>query len=67
VEVISYGPFRGLRGVIRMVDPILADFDEPLYFYLVALDGFSFQEPIWFENHEVAGLDPLAAPYVKYW
>ncbi len=63
MEVISYGPFRRLRGVIRIVDSIPADPDEALYFYLVTLDGTSFQEPIWFESYDVEGLDLLVVAH----
>ena len=61
IRVTSYGPFRGLKGTIKTVDTILADFEEPFCFYLVALDGTSIKEPIWFEYHEVEGIDPLDA------
>jgi hypothetical protein len=53
VRVISYGPFRGLRGTILVVDTIAADLEEPFCFYLVALEGAQIKEPIWFEFHEV--------------
>jgi hypothetical protein len=57
VRVISYGPFRGLKGTIRKVDTIIADFEEPFCFYLVALDGAYIKEPIWFECDEVELVD----------
>ncbi len=53
VRVISYSPFRGLRGTIRTVDTISADRDEPFCFYHIALEGAYTQEPIWFEYNEV--------------
>jgi len=56
VRVISYGPFRGLRGIIRTVDTITADHQDPFCFYLVALVGAHTKEPIWFEYHEVEGV-----------
>jgi hypothetical protein len=65
IRVTSYGPFRGLKGTIKTVDTIIADFEEPFCFYLVALDGAYIQEPIWFEYHEVEGIDPLVASLHK--
>lgn len=53
VHVTSYSPFRGLRGPIRKVDAIADDLEEPFCFYLVALEGMSIQEPIWFAYDEV--------------
>ena len=58
----SYSPFRGLRGTIRRVDTIAADFEETFRFYLIALEGSHIQEPIWFEYDEVDIVDtPLVA------
>ncbi len=53
IRVNSYGPFRGLRGTIRTVDAISADFDEPFCFYQIVLEGAHIQEPIWFQYDEV--------------
>ena len=54
VQIISYGPFRGLKGTIRTVDTIpSADYEEPFCFYLVALEGAWMQEPVWFGCDEV--------------
>jgi hypothetical protein len=53
IRVSSYGPFRGLRGTIRTVDSISADFDEPFCFYQIVLEGAHIQEPIWFQYDEV--------------
>lgn len=40
VRVISYGPFRGLKGTIRKVDIISGlDADEAHCFYLAELEG----------------------------
>jgi hypothetical protein len=61
VSVTSYGPFRGLKGTIHTVDTITADLEEPFCFYLVALDGTSMKEPMWFEYDEVEGVDPPVA------
>ena len=52
VRIISYGPFRGLIGTIRIVDTIL-DLVEPFCFYLVELEGALTKEPVWFEYEEV--------------
>ena len=54
VQVISYSPFRGLRGTITVVDSISDDADEPFCFYLITLEGTHLKEPIWFEYDEVA-------------
>ena len=68
VRVTSYGPFRGLNGTIRTVDTIIADFEEPFCFYLVALDGTYMKEPIWFEYNEVEGIDPpIASLHERGW
>lgn len=53
VRVTSYGPFRGLRGTILAVDQIVDNREDPFCFYLVALEGASVADPVWFEYHEV--------------
>lgn len=54
VRVISYGPFRGLKGTIRKVDTIASlEADEAFCFYLVELEGTHIKEPIWFQYDEV--------------
>jgi hypothetical protein len=54
IRVISYTPFRGLRGTIKTVDAISPHEGEELFcFYCIALEGVNFQEPIWFEHDEV--------------
>lgn len=53
VRVTSYGPFRGLQGIIRRVDVISDDQENPFCFYLIALEGSTLQAPIWFAWHEV--------------
>lgn len=63
VQVTSYGPFRGLKGIIQSVDTIVDDLEEPFCFYLVALDGTTIREPIWFAYDEVELMDsPLGSP-----
>ena len=57
VRVISYCPFRGLKGVVRKVDT-LPSADEPFCFYFVALQGAFIKSPIWFEYDEVERLSP---------
>jgi transcription antitermination factor NusG len=58
VRVISYGPFRGMRGTIRKVDTIPGlQADEVFCFYLVELEGTHIQTPIWFECDEVEIID----------
>ncbi len=58
VQIISYGPFRGLRGTIRTAHCLLG-IEDPLCFYQVVLEGSYIREPIWFECDEV---DMLASP-----
>ncbi len=53
VSITGYGPFRGLRGTICLVDHIADDLEEPFCFYRIALEGASVLEPIWFEYNEV--------------
>jgi hypothetical protein len=58
VRVISYGPFRGLKGTIRKVDIIPGlDADEAHCFYLVELEDTHIKEPIWFACDEVEVVD----------
>ncbi|HVB74892.1 MAG TPA: hypothetical protein VNE38_15175 [Ktedonobacteraceae bacterium] len=61
VRVTSYGPFRGLEGTVQIVDQIADDLEEPFCFYLIALEGASIPQPIWFESLEVEFIDALAA------
>ena len=59
VRVISYSPFRGLRGTIRMVDTIAGlEGNEPFCFYHIELEGAHIKEPIWFEYGEVELVTP---------
>ena len=58
IRVVSYGSFGGLNGTIRTVDTI-AHLEEPFCFYLVAVEGASMTEPIWFEYDEVELVTPL--------
>jgi hypothetical protein len=53
VRVTSYGPFRELHGAIREVISIFDDREDPVCFYLIALEGVTMPMPIWFECHEV--------------
>ena len=62
VDVTSYSPFRGLRGTVQAVNTIADESEEPFGFYLVALEGTSIQEPIWFELHEVEAVEVVASP-----
>jgi hypothetical protein len=61
VSVVSYGPFRGLKGTIRQ-SHVIADpeEDELFCFYYVELDVAQVREPVWFEGHEVEALIPSA-------
>ncbi|HEY3991747.1 MAG TPA: hypothetical protein VGM01_02600 [Ktedonobacteraceae bacterium] len=64
VRVTSHGPFRGLNGIIRQIDSIVDDLDDPFCFYLIELERASIAEAIWFEYHEVEfiGVPPLILP-----
>jgi hypothetical protein len=53
VRVTSYGPFRELQGTILEVIAIGDDWEDPVCFYLIALEGAMIPTPIWFEYHEV--------------
>lgn len=55
VCVTSYGPFRGLKGTIRVVDTISNE-AEPFCFYLIDLEGAQTREPIWFESEDVESI-----------
>jgi hypothetical protein len=52
VRVVSYSPFRGLRGTIQTVHG-LPPIEEPVYFYRIALEGTYVKEAIWFSAEEV--------------
>ena len=64
VRVTSHGPFRGLNGIIRQIDSIVDDLEDPFCFYLIQLERASVAEAIWFEYHEVEfiGVPPHVAP-----
>ncbi len=57
VQIVSYGPFRGLRGTIRTAH-CLPPHEEPLCFYHIVLEGAYLQEPIWFSSEEIEPLSP---------
>ena len=59
VRIMSYGPFRGLRGTVHII--FSPDPQEPLCFYFVALEGAQLKEPVWFEYDE---LELICAPLV---
>jgi hypothetical protein len=61
VRVTNYSPFRGLEGTVQIVDRIADDPEEPFCFYLIALEGASMPQPIWFESQEVEFIDTPAA------
>ena len=52
IRIVSYNPFRGLKGTIRTVHTI-PDLDEPFCFYLIALEGSYVKEAVWFQYEEV--------------
>ena len=45
--------FHGRKGIIRKVNRIVDDREEPFCFYLVALQGTQLKKPMWFEYDEV--------------
>jgi hypothetical protein len=55
VCVVSYGPFRGLRGTIRKVHSIdnIVEDEIKFLFYQVALEGSYIKEPVWLQDEEV--------------
>lgn len=57
VRVVSYSPFRGLKGTIRIVHRIVP-LDEVFCFYQIELEGAQVKEPVWFTYEEV---EPLAS------
>jgi hypothetical protein len=59
IVVLNYSPFRGLKGTVLASDLLADEPDEPLGFYLVALEGTAVPEPIWFECDEV---EPVGYP-----
>ena len=65
VRIANYSPFHGRKGIIRTVDCIVDDGEQPFCFYLVALEGTQIKEPMWFEYDEVelvtSPLHPLQA------
>ena len=63
VRIISYGPFRGLIGTIRIVDAIV-ELVEPICFYLFDLEGTFTKDPVWFEYDEVEPVSPYECDYL---
>lgn len=58
VQIVSYGPFRRLKGTIRRVH-CLPGSEDTVCFYQIVLEGAYIREPIWFEDDEV---ELLASP-----
>lgn len=52
VCIVSYGPFRGLKGVIKSIYSVNIN-DNPMRFYLIDVEIVSLQEPVWFQDEEV--------------
>lgn len=57
VRVVSYSPFRGLKGTIRTVQHI-APLEDMFCFYKIEIEGAQVKEPIWFTYEEVELLAP---------
>ncbi len=62
VRIVSYGPFRGLTGTIRIVDAIV-DLVDPFCFYQIELEGAFTNEPVWFEYDEVEPVSPYECEF----
>ena len=58
VRVVSYSPYRGIRGTVRTIHSI-PPLEEPFCFYQIELEGTHMQEPIWFPSEEVELLSPF--------
>ena len=63
VHVSGYSPFRGLTGTVQSVQ--LVEYDGPLYFYLVKLEGERGREALWFPDDEVESISLREAEYVS--
>jgi len=63
VRVMTYGPFRGLIGTIRIVDTIPGQVD-PFCFYLIDLEGAQTKESVWFEYEEVESISAHESDYL---
>ena len=62
VHVISYGPFRGLKGSVKKVHDITIPNAEELFcFYYIELEATQIGSPVWFQNSEVEVLPILFA------
>ena len=64
VRIVSYGPFRGLKGMIRKVNTITHgdesnDSENDLLFYQIDLEGAYIKVPVWFEGDEIAPLSEM--------
>jgi hypothetical protein len=57
VQILTSGPFRGLRGTIRTVH-CLPPLEEPLCFYRIQLEGTYLKKAMWFRAEEVKLLSP---------
>jgi hypothetical protein len=58
VYVTCHGPYWGLRGIVRAVDVIaLADAQESMCFYLVALQDSQVKEPLWLVHDDIAAVE----------
>jgi hypothetical protein len=58
VYVTCHSPYWGIRGIVLAVDIIaLADTQECMYFYLVALHDGQLKEPLWLVHDDVAEME----------
>lgn len=67
VHVSGYSPFRGLTGTVQSVQSVemKAEYDGPLYFYLVKLEGERGREALWFLDDEVESISIREAEYAS--
>ena len=67
VRVISYGPFKGLRGTVRKVErnANAHDDEEPFFFYQIDLEESQVKEPVWFQDEEVESISPQEIEYLR--
>lgn len=55
VCIISYGPYRGLRGTIQGITEHINQ-DKTFNFYLVGLEGKNIVEYIWFQYEDLGSV-----------
>jgi hypothetical protein len=64
IRIVSYNPFRGLAGTIRIVHE-MPYLDESFCFYLIALEGSYVKEAVWFQYEEVESVSSQEFDYFQ--